>query len=171
MTSLWVQEQFLQHCNISLQTDSVIARGKLFDNAISMFHFPIYYTYEMAFTAIVHDCKDLSESDQLAWFFKGMTRDWHIAMCRQSLSNLPWPSLVSCMGYTRGHILRFPLTLNTPANFISTLPAPPSCCRQQLRGSLPGATYSSPRLTRALARRQGSSRVLAEVAAAMAPGR
>ena len=117
MSSQWVQERFLQQYNTSMQSDSEIARAKLFKHEISMVHFPNYYNYELAFTDIVQECGNLSMDDQLAWFFHGMTSELLVAVCKQPVTNQPWPSLEAAQAFTRGHILRYSSIPTTPANF------------------------------------------------------
>ena len=117
MSSQWVQEMFLQQYNTSMQTDSEIARAKLFKHEITMIHYPNCCSYELAFASVVQECDNLSMEDQLAWFFNGMTHDLHVAICKQPVTNQPWPTLASAQAFTRGHILRYPTVLYTLANF------------------------------------------------------
>ena len=168
MTSLWVQEKFLQQYNTCMQSESEIAREKLFNNDISMVQFPNYYFYELAFNSIVKDCANLSMEDKLAWFFQGMTADLRFAVCKQPVTNMSWPTLESVMVYTRGHILRFPTVLSTPAHFGFHSATPPRSCKLSLRGSLHVVGRCPPRLTRDLLKWHAMVLALAEVGAAPA---
>ena len=114
----------MRQYNTSMQSDSEIARAKLFRHEITMAHFPNYYAYELAFASVIQDCDDLSMLDQLAWLFMGMTPELHIAVCKQPVTNQPWHTLEAAQAYTRGHILRYPTVLKTPATLLhSATPA------------------------------------------------
>ena len=128
-----ISKKILAQYATGLISGKNLARMKLFNNQVSMATHPDYLQFELAFQACMLDCEDLSMSDQIMWFCKGLTPALHIVVGMQPITNKEWEHITPLMEFTRGHVARTktfssPSSLTPALNFhrADTSPAPSS---------------------------------------------
>jgi len=115
MTIPYLTAQFLKQYNTSLYSEPEMARHHLFNNQVRLTNVLHIDAYILKFRTVMREARDISSTDQIMWFLRGLPTDVHRAVAMQPLSNASWPDVDSLILFTQGHLRRAAFDPNLPS--------------------------------------------------------
>jgi hypothetical protein len=97
--------EFLSYFDPATRDEERDARTKLHEGECSMTQYPSVKQYEQEFKLLTRIARDLSETDQISWFWEGLSPSLK-PMCVVDSNGKDWKSLDALIDYAHGAELR-----------------------------------------------------------------
>lgn len=102
-----VYTRFMSMYTFTFQSEATMARHRLMNGEITLkLYGYVFHAFEMAFRACVREVGDMSSSEKIVWWLKGLPPSLAKPCAIQPTSNLEWTDLELLIKFTKGETIR-----------------------------------------------------------------